>query len=169
MAATDSTGICTPSTAVSIVNRPAAASDVRMDLVGSNTLVLDWDDTPVIDETGYRVERSTDDVTWTTLAVLPPNSVSYTDSSLAPGTLYYYRLTPTSDLGDGAAVVASDSTPMAAPGKLQFSILRCGEMIINWTDVNGAASYLVDALRTARPILQWPRCLPTPRATMTRA
>ena len=85
VAATDATGICTPSTAVSIVNRPAAASDVRMDLVGSNTLVLDWDDTPVIGETGYRVERSTDDVTWTTLAVLPPNSVSYTDSSLGPG------------------------------------------------------------------------------------
>ena len=121
MAATDATNQSEPRP-VSIVNRPAAASDVRMDSVGSTTLVLDWDDTPVIGETGYRVERSTDDATWTTLATMPPNSVSYTDSSLAAGTLYYYRLTPTSDLGDGAAVVASGSTWVVAPGDLHVAL-----------------------------------------------
>ena len=86
MTASDGTNLSDPSDPVHIVNRPAAASDVRVDSINSTTLVLDWNDTPVVGETGYRVERSTDDATWTTLATLPPNSVSYTDTSLAAGT-----------------------------------------------------------------------------------
>ena len=142
--ASDGTNQSDPSDPVHIINRPAAAANVQVDSINTATLVLDWDDTPVVDETGYRVERSTDDATWTTLATLPANSVSYTDSSLAAGTLYYYRLTPTSDLGDGAAAVASGSTWVAAPTGLHFAMRRCGEMTIAWSNVNGAASYQVE-------------------------
>jgi hypothetical protein len=42
-------------------------------------------------ETGYEVDRSTDGVYFTPLATLPPNSDTYTDSTVDPGT-YSYRV-----------------------------------------------------------------------------
>lgn len=52
---------------------------------------LGWID-PNLVETGFRVERSTDGSSYTSVQDLAANDTSFTDSGLSPGTLYYYRV-----------------------------------------------------------------------------
>ena len=44
------------------------------------------------DETGFKVERSTDGVTFTQLATLAANSTSYASTGLSGGKKYHYRV-----------------------------------------------------------------------------
>jgi fibronectin type 3 domain-containing protein len=59
----------------------------------STSLAMSWTDTA--GETGYKLERSTDNVTWTTIATPAANATSYTDSTVSPLTHYYYRISGT--------------------------------------------------------------------------
>jgi hypothetical protein len=64
-------------------------------------------------ETGFVVQRSTDGITFTTIATLPPNSTSYTDLKLHPGT-YFYRVYAFN--GNGNSLFSNvDSVLLGAP------------------------------------------------------
>lgn len=54
-------------------------------------LVVTWED-GTDEEDGYRVERSVEGVNFATVATLPANSTSYTDTSVLGGTTYWYRV-----------------------------------------------------------------------------
>lgn len=69
-----------------------AASALRAFAVSSSAIQLDWTD-PNQNETGFRLERSTDGMGWSTVATLGPNVSSHLETTgLSPATLYYYRL-----------------------------------------------------------------------------
>ncbi|MBN9380790.1 MAG: gliding motility-associated C-terminal domain-containing protein [Chitinophagaceae bacterium] len=58
----------------------------------SDTVVgLQWIDRSY-NETGFKLERSQDSITFTQIADLPANTTSYYDSTVSPGTVYYYRI-----------------------------------------------------------------------------
>jgi hypothetical protein len=64
-----------------------------------DTITLTWID--VSDETGYRIERSPDGASgWAGIGTAGRNVTVHTDSSLAPGTSYYYRIVATNSAGD---------------------------------------------------------------------
>ena len=65
---------------------------------------------------GYKVEQSTDNSTWTTLAANAalPGSTGYAISGLTNGTAYYFRITPITLAGNGATAIIN-STPAALP------------------------------------------------------
>jgi hypothetical protein len=63
---------------------------------------LTWFD-PNLVETGFRVERSTDGIGYVTAGTVGPNIVSFDDTGLNPGTLYYYRVVTLTAGGDGNA------------------------------------------------------------------
>jgi titin len=66
--------------------------------------------------TGYRVERSTDNVTFGVIATLGVGAVSYADSSGAPATTYYYRVQAFNAVGpSGYSNTANATTPQVAP------------------------------------------------------
>ena len=66
-----------------------------------DTITLTWID--VSDETGYRIERSPDGTSgWAGIGTAGQNVTVHTDSSLAPGTSYYYRIVATNSAGDSA-------------------------------------------------------------------
>ncbi len=66
-----------------------------------DTITLTWID--VGDETGYRIERSPDGTSgWAGIGTAGQNVTVHTDSSLAPGTSYYYRIVATNSAGDSA-------------------------------------------------------------------
>ena len=57
----------------------------------STSLIVGWTDQSA-SESGHRVERSTDDATWTTAGIVGPNVTSFQDTGLSPTTAYYYRV-----------------------------------------------------------------------------
>jgi parallel beta-helix repeat protein len=106
VSALDATGRSVPSAVASAVNRPSAVTSFSVTSWTPTQLILNWRDTS--GETGYRIERSTDGgVTYAVIATVGANVPSYTDGGLTPDINYYYRVTPTSPLGDGPSAIES--------------------------------------------------------------
>jgi hypothetical protein len=109
VSALDATGRSVPSAVASAVNRPRAVTGFSITSWTDTQLILNWNDTS--GETGYRIERSTDGgVSYAAIATVGANVPSYTDGGLSPVTTYFYRVTPTSALGDGPSATATGST-----------------------------------------------------------
>jgi hypothetical protein len=86
----------------------AAPINFTAQTLSSSQIKLTWND--IINESGYKLERSSDGTTGWALAASPNiNVVSYTDNSLTANTTYYYRLRAWNTSGDGAwsAVVSA--------------------------------------------------------------
>jgi YD repeat-containing protein len=79
---------------------------------GYMAIRLGWPDS-TIEETGYRLERSTDDMQhWQSIVELSANTLRYIDNGLLRHTRYWYRLTPFNGQGDGAAQEVAAETGM---------------------------------------------------------
>ncbi len=92
--ATDNQNAVTASSAVSVtVNAPPPAAPTN--LAGAATsrsrINLSWVDN-ANNETGFRVERSTNNVTFTQIASPSANATTYINTGLTRNTLYYYRV-----------------------------------------------------------------------------
>jgi hypothetical protein len=57
----------------------------------SGQIDLAWNDNSD-NEYGFRLERSTDSVTWSTASTVAANQTSYNDTGLSPSTTYWYRV-----------------------------------------------------------------------------
>ncbi|HET6791967.1 MAG TPA: fibronectin type III domain-containing protein, partial [Actinomycetota bacterium] len=78
-----------------------------MAVATSTTVDLSWADGG--SETGYRIERSTEDsIEWTVIGTTGMDVTAYTDSALLPETTYLYRVVATNAGGDSppSAVVS---------------------------------------------------------------
>jgi hypothetical protein len=77
---------------------------------------LSWTDTSVT-ETAYAVDRSTDSLAWTVMtSALAANTAAYSDTTVQPNTLYYYRVRATNSSGSSApSNVASTTSPNGPP------------------------------------------------------
>jgi len=83
---------------------PAAPSSLAAAQDSANptsSLDLGWTDS-ASNADGYRIERSTDGVTFGTIAQLASNASWYTDGGLAAGTIYYYRVYAFNSVGNSA-------------------------------------------------------------------
>ena len=135
-----------------IANRPSAVTGLRYTALASSptALTLDWLELPSSSgETGYRVERSADGATFTTVGTVGPNVVIFTNTGLTAGVGYLYRVIPTSALGDGPAsatlqygtlanrapVAVDDAVTTTEDTSVTFGVLA------NDTDPDGDALY----------------------------
>jgi hypothetical protein len=88
------------------------ASPTTVTAVASSPTQIDLEWTDVANETGYRVERADGFGGWTTVATTGQDVTASSDTGLAPGTTYSYRVFATNAAGDSAASdVASATTP----------------------------------------------------------
>lgn len=77
----------------------------------SAQFTLSWTDNST-NETGFRIERSTDGTAFTEIATTGVNVVSYVDASLPNSTQYWYRLRAYNSAGNsGYSNVATGTTP----------------------------------------------------------
>lgn len=105
---------------------------------GELKVTLDWADNAEADLRQYKLYRSTDGATWTTVA--SPATSAHTDTAVTAGTAYSYRVTAVDASGNesGASVVATatptaDVTAPAAPTGL-VATAGVGQVALNWAD-----------------------------------
>jgi hypothetical protein len=96
---------------------PAAPTSLAASTVSASSLHLSWVDN-ASDETGYRIERSTDGANFTFVSSVAANVSSWNDSGLSAGTKYYYRVQAIgSSANSGYSNIANATTQSAgSPG-----------------------------------------------------
>ncbi len=95
---------------------PAAPGAIAVSGQTATGLTLSWSDNSA-DETGFKIERSlSPSGPFALVATTAANATSFTDTGLAAGVFYYYRVTATNASGDSAAVnaPAALTTPPAS-------------------------------------------------------
>jgi len=78
---------------------PTAPTNLAATAASSSQINLSWTNTSTT-QTGVKVERSTDNVSFTQIAVAGATAVSYPDSGLSASTTYYYQVRATNPSGD---------------------------------------------------------------------
>jgi hypothetical protein len=101
-AASPAATVTTPALSV-----PTAPSNLLAVQVASNKVRLTWTDTSA-NETGFRIEYSTNGTTWTLLTNVAANTTTYTASGLRKNVAYSFRV---------SAYNAVGSSPYTAPAK----------------------------------------------------
>ncbi len=141
--ASDAAGRSAPSTIVSAVNRPSPVTEAAVTSLSNSQLVLNWIETS--GETGYRIERSTDNTTFTQIATVAANVPSYTAAGLAAGKQYWFRISPMSGSGDGNPVVITGTTSgFQGVSDLAFTSKSSSAIGLEWTGITGATNYRIE-------------------------
>jgi hypothetical protein len=115
---------------------PIPATGLKAHTASITQIDLSWTDNSD-NETGFELQRRTYSGTWATIATLPVNATSYSDTGLAPLDTYIYRVRPFS--AGGPAVYwsneawAAPALPPAAPTNLQGTAVSDG-FELTWTD-----------------------------------
>ena len=106
------------STAPPTTTAPSAPSGLTAAAAAANptsSVAMSWVDNAT-NETGYRVERSSDGATFAQRAQLASGATSYVDTGLASGATYYYRVLAYNSAGSSAySNVASGQTQSSLP------------------------------------------------------
>ena len=85
--------------ATTTVDVPASPAGMAANVAGADRIDLRWDD--VADESGYRIERSSDGGSvWTTIGTTGRDVTTATDAGLEAGTTYWYRVFAANDAGE---------------------------------------------------------------------
>jgi Zn-dependent metalloprotease len=114
---------------------PAAPTSVTATVLSSSRVKLAWTDVAT-NETGYRVERSTDGVSFTLVATLGKNVQTYTNSNLSAATLYHYRVgaTDTAHTSYASPVPATTLPVPPAPTALGGASVSSSRIDLSWVD-----------------------------------
>jgi hypothetical protein len=114
---------------------PAAPSGLTASIVSSTQVNLAWTDNSD-NEFAFAIWRQTGTGSFTRVGVVPPNTTSFTDAGLTPGTTYTYEVRATNNIGasgwSNQATVAL--VPPAAPTRLTVSGVSASAVNLTWTD-----------------------------------
>jgi hypothetical protein len=101
---TGTSGSLTHTTTISLTvassSLPAAPSNLTA-TAGKKSVTVNWVDNSN-NETGFKIERSTDGVNFSQITTVGANVTSYKNVGLTSGTTYYYRVRATNAAGDSA-------------------------------------------------------------------
>lgn len=116
---------------------PAAPSSFTAAALSASAISLSWTDN-ADNETGYTVERRTSESeTYTEIAQLPANTISYEDTDLKYNTTYSYRISAQNAIGSSEYITASITTldvVPASPTALIATAASSSSITLEWTD-----------------------------------
>ncbi|HEX5242130.1 MAG TPA: fibronectin type III domain-containing protein, partial [Tepidisphaeraceae bacterium] len=121
----------------------AAPINVAAQISDDNPLYLSLSWTNVAsDAIGFHVQRSTDNIHFTTIEDVSATWMSYDDPSVLEGT-YYYRVQTITASGDGAISTSASATEfLANPINLAATVTTTGTVNLTWTNVSALATGL---------------------------
>ena len=120
----------------------------------SSKIILNWKDNSA-NEANFVIERSTNGTSFTEIAQVSANTVTYTDTNLTPNTKYFYRVKAITAIDASSySDINSITTPAlpSAPTKtanpsptneFNFSELANGSLVLKWTGSTNTTTYAV--------------------------
>ena len=132
----------------------APPTNTSATVVSTTRIDLAWDDNSD-DETGFRIERSTDCETFLELAVVSDNITLYSDTSVSEGNTYCYRIRAIYNEGDSRYLITvkaiTDFTPPGTPTDPAIDLAWDTQIDLSWQapvddDVAGYRIYRDQAL-----------------------
>ena len=118
---------------------PAPPSNLAATVFSSSQIALTWNDNSD-NESGFRVERSLNGNSFSSIATLPAGTVTYTDSGLTASTEYYYRIAAFNAAGSSlsdtvnATTFPPAGTPPAAPTLPSAAGKSKTTVLVKWVD-----------------------------------
>ena len=106
---------------------------------GAGIINLSWTDNASIEDS-YAVERSFDNINWAHIASTSANAVSYSDSGLSLGTLYYHRVRAYNAGGfssySNTASATTADVPQAPSGLTATAATTTVSIKLDWADTS---------------------------------
>jgi fibronectin type 3 domain-containing protein len=104
--------------------------------ISSSQINLAWSN--VSGETGFKIQRSPDNVQWAQVGTTGANVLTFQDTGLTPVTTYYYRVLATNTGGDSPPSSVTRATtqvaPPAAPSNLTAVAVSSTQVNLSWTN-----------------------------------
>ena len=102
---------------------PTAPTNLAATAASSSQINLSWTNTST-DQTGVKIERSTDNVSFTQIAVTGATAVGYPDGGLSASTTYYYRVRATNASGDSPYSNTASATTSQSVAPSQTTLVQ---------------------------------------------
>jgi N-acetyl-anhydromuramyl-L-alanine amidase AmpD len=132
--ATGNSGYSNTANSQTIDVPPAAPTALTATAASSSQINLAWTQNSA-NETGFKIERSADNVTFVQIATTAANVVTYSNTGLSGNTTYYYRVRAYNTAGDSLfSNTASDITAPQAPTALSATVVDSSQIDLAWTD-----------------------------------
>ena len=125
---------------------PAPPTNLTATTFSSSQINLSWTDN-ANNENGFKVEQSTDGTTFTQVAMLASNTVSFSVTGLAASTTFQFRVVSFNDAGNSSFSNTASATTLAtppplpaAPGALTATPVSTTRINLSWADNSGNES-----------------------------
>ena len=121
--------------ATTLLDAPAAPSNLTITSLLSNKIILSWTDNSN-NETGFKIQRKIGATgSYVDIVTTAANITGYNDSLVADGTLYCYRVCATNATGDSAfSNEACGTTPLAKPTSATATAVSSSQINLTWID-----------------------------------
>jgi len=159
-----------PVAASTVPNPPAAPSALAVSTGSSSQLNLTWNDNSG-NEAGFKIERASDGVNFSVIAVTAANATAFANTGLTAGATFQYRVRATNGGGDSdfSGPISGTTFPNApaAPTNLTATAQSATAVRLNWVDASsnedgfiierrtGNAGAYVERFRTAANATQY--------------
>gem|GEM_PF-1586783 len=128
---------------VSQTTKPSAPGVITFSGITTSSITLSWPQ--VTGNTGYQIDRSLDNSTWTNgVGSVGQDVTTYTSTGLSPGTLYYFRVSANSAAGFSATSAVQSTTTTAAAPVITAGATGATQATLSWPLVKGASSYKIE-------------------------
>jgi hypothetical protein len=126
--------------------KPAAPTNLAATAASTSQINLAWQNN-ANNQSGFKIERSTDGVTFTQIASVGATVFAYSDTGRTAGTKYYYRVRATNSVGD------SDYSNIASATTFPAGNVQTWVSDLTWTSAtNGYKQVQKDKSNRGNPI-----------------
>ncbi len=121
---------------------PATPGGLAATSISASSIGLSWSD--VSGESGYVIERSINNSTWSQVATPSADATSWSDTGLTAATKYYYRIKSASSAGNSATATAVNATTRPIAPTLTLAVASNAQITLTWMNVLGESGYRIE-------------------------